>query len=155
MAINLGVDVSTLRFCRFINPKAILIWLRSLLEAWLIDESQFLKAGTAFSRVDRFQQVKQSETFTGHPVPKLLGATAPKVPGITALDFVGRQLDAAVHGLEDVKRNFWKVFKLAPTAIIEQRVHFLSAAGAGEGHEGEKHEPGENCIFYFHSGLLG
>jgi hypothetical protein len=60
----------------------------------------------------------------------LLGAGAPKIPGVASLDFIRRKGDPAIHWLKHVFRDLRKIFWFTSACIVHQReVTVIIAAG--------------------------
>src|SRR5215813_4570879 len=75
----------------------------------------------------------------------MLIACAPQVPRISTHDFLGRQIDAAVHRFENVGSDLWKIGSgLSSRFRLINRL-ILFATGKCEGQTGGKanSDPGE------------
>jgi hypothetical protein len=50
-------------------------------------------------------------------IPKVLVATAPEIPSIAPHDLLGRKIDAAIHGFENVGSNLRKISGCFPGCL--------------------------------------
>jgi hypothetical protein len=91
-----------------------MIRFRSLLEARLINEAQFLEAGITTARVESLEQIEKAEAFLRHSIPELLITAAPQVPGIAPFDFLGVRPIAPSIGLKTSSANSGKSDGLRP-----------------------------------------
>src|SRR5262249_17974369 len=95
-------------------------------------------------------------------IPKLLVATAPEVPGISAQDFFRRKINAAIHRLENVGGDLRKNGRVFSRSFrFVDRLVFFFAGERGERasrHAGaasiETKEGGPRCQQYLHRAII-
>src|SRR5213078_4970790 len=110
-AVNFLIDTGRLGLDLFIEPQTKFIRLSCRAKTGLVREPQSFEPLAAYilAVIEHFQKIHQAVTVLSGPIPKMLITAAPKVPGVPAHDFFGRQVNAAVHGLEDVRCELWEI----------------------------------------------
>jgi hypothetical protein len=96
----------------------VLIRLRGLFVARLIDQPQILEAGAAVARINHPEQVGKTVSFARHPVPKLLVTSAPEIPRVAAFDLILRKFNASIHRLEHIECDFRQILWFTPVGEI-------------------------------------
>lgn len=110
-AVNGFVDACRFRFHFLIEPQTKFIRLTRRAETRFIYETESLEALTAwkFSVVEHLQKIHQPVAVLRGVIPKMLVAAAPEVPSVAPHDFLGREIDAAVHWFKNIGGDLRKV----------------------------------------------
>src|SRR4029077_6227462 len=128
------MKASVFGLCLFVEPQPESVRLTRRAESRLVHQAENFKAFAArkFAVIETLQQIHQTKTVLRGVIPKMLIASAPKVPGIAAHDFRWRKINAAIHRLENVCGDLRKVCRAFSCcfSFVDRLVFF--AAGKRE-----------------------
>ncbi len=116
LAVNFVVDAGWLWFNLLVEPEAVFIRLGRGAETGFVDQTERLEALAAriLAVVEHLEQIHQPEAVLGDMIPEMLVAAAPEIPSVAAHNLVRRELDAAIHRLEDVGRDLREIVRREP-----------------------------------------
>jgi hypothetical protein len=79
-------------------------------------------------RSEHLQKIHQAVAVLCSAIPKMLVASAPEIPSITAHDFLWRKIDAAIHRFENIGSDLRKIgSRQASRFRFVNRLVFLAA----------------------------
>src|SRR5205814_7641582 len=163
-AINLFVDPGRFRCDLLVQPETeVRIGFGGGAEAGLVDETEGLEtlAALVSAVIKHLEQVEQPVAVLRNMIPENFGAAAPNVPGIASHDFVLRELNAAIHRLEDIRGDLREVrrgFASELRLVLDQCFFFFVAAGWENKQRRQRDNEGsrqivEVTVFSIHLGI--